>query len=212
MTPIASLRMWRAWRIIVPVVVGNAAVQVSLILLPVPHNSTFVATIVALISGVVALAGLVIVAMAAHIVGETPVTWARVRISLRQHFWWTLLWVTLVAAAVFLGASFWVVPGVVLVAITPFVLIAAAAGDRHPLKSNFQIIGRKFWRWLVTVMLIGVMVTVGALLAGFTEFFLRELLGASIVWLVLGLFASWVITGFTLIYRKSVDVTHSAAQ
>lgn len=212
MTPIAGVRMWRAWRIIIPVVVANAIVQVALVILPVPYDAPFVAPVMTILSGVVALSALVIVASAAHFVVETRVTWAQVRASLQHNFLRSLLWAATLATLIFLGVSFWVLPGVIVAAVTPFVLVAAATGDRHPLRSNFRVIGHKFWRWAVTTVLISIMLVVGSLVAGFTEFFLRELLGASIVWLVLGVFASWVITAFTLIYRASVGVTHSAAQ
>ena len=55
----------------------------------------------------------------------------------------------------------------------------------------------------VPALLTGLAVTAGYLGSGFVMFFLRGMLGASLIWLAAGFFAAWFITAWALIYRSA---------
>lgn len=197
------LRLWRGWKVIVPLIFVNALIQGLLVLPETSVNDVAVNVLLAALSAVVALKSFVVVTEVALRVPDGPVTWPMVFPKLWRSTWVGMLWGALVLIAVSIGFSVYTVPGIVLAAVTPFVVIAAVDGQRNPIAANFRAIGRRFWRWLVTALITGLAITVGYLGSGFVMFFLRGMLGASLIWLAAGFVAAWFVTAWALIYRSA---------
>ena len=70
-----------------------------------------------------------------------------------------------------LGFYFW--PGIMLLALTPFVPVAAAAGAANPLRANFAAIRSRPVRYVLTVFVSLLVILVVWLLAGLNAFFIR---------------------------------------
>ena len=105
--------------------------------------------------------------------------------------------------AVSVGLAFNTVPGLIVAALTPFLLLAALDGHRNALGRNLRTLGRRFWRWLITVVIIGIVLLVGDLSAGLFTFFTRNPLASLVVWLLGGLVLAWFTTAWALIYRSA---------
>jgi hypothetical protein len=197
------VRMWRGWRIIVPVVAVNAVIQGLLVWPPLTYATTWWAIVSAVLSGLVFAACFGLVASTALHVADGPVSWARAIDTLRSNLIsygvWTVAW--LVALSV--GLALDTFPGLLVAALTPFLLLAALDGHRNALGRNLRTIGRRFWRWLLTVAIIGLVLFVGDVSAGLFTFFIRNPLAALVVWLVAGLVISWFTTAWALIYRSA---------
>ena len=199
------VRMWRGWRVLVPVIVLNALIQALLVLPAYSVGAVALNSVFAVLSAFVALASLVLVTIAVQLAVDGTSTWAQVVTADRRRIGRAVLSALVLGLVLAVGFSLWTLPGILIAAITPFVLISAVAGERNPLLANFRTIGRRFWRWLVTALITSALLLVGALGSGFVVFFLRGMLGAGLVWLAVGVVAAWFTTAWTLIYRHSLE-------
>ena len=199
------VRMWRGWRVMVPVIVLNALIQALLVLPAYSVEAVALNAVFAVLSALVALASLVLVTIAAQQAIEGTSTWSQVVSADRRTLGLALIWAVALVLVLTVGFSLWTLPGILIAAVTPFVLIAAVAGKRNPLVANFRTIGRRFWRWLVTALITSALLLVGTLGSGFVVFFLRGMLGAGLVWLAVGVVAAWFTTAWTLIYWHSLE-------
>jgi len=194
-------RMWRAWRVVVPVVIANALLQ-GLLLLPgvLPYLSgAFIA--VALVSFVVLVASFGVIAAAMLQAVEGPVSAGAVIATLRARVLPLLGWSIGLALVATLAFALYVVPGFIVLALTPYLLLAVVDGKRNPLAVNFRTIGARWGRWLVTVLLMGAFCFGLWLLAALDGFFVTGAPGAIIAWLILGVVSSWFTCAWALIYR-----------
>ena len=199
----AAVRMWRGWSVIVPVVVVNAILQGLLVWPPFTYATGWYTVLSAVVSGLVFLVGYGLVASAGLRVPAGRVGWAQAVGVLRDHAGRYALWAVLLLLVVSAGLAVYTVPGLLVMALTPFLLIAALDGARNPLAVNLRTIGRRSGRWLVTVLITGVGVLLGSVLAGLTAFFWRGGIAALLVWLVGGLLLAWVTVAWALIYRSA---------
>lgn len=198
----ALVRMWRGWTVLLPVVLVNAAVQ-GLLVLPAHEGvAAPVAGVVIAVSAVTLWLSFGLVAAMSLHVARGRVGWNTTLHALRAHLLNYLLWSLAWAVAVTLGLALDTVPGVAVMALTPFVMLAAIDGERNALMANMRVIGARFWRWLVTVLIVGLAAFVLWLAAGFTSFFVRGPVATMIIWTLGGLVLAWFITGFALIYRS----------
>ena len=194
-------RMWRAWRVVVPVVLINAVVQ-GLLLLPgaVPYLTIgFVLT--ALVSIAVLIASFALVAAAMLQAAAGPVTARDAVTTVRQRALPVLAWSVGLLIVVTVGFALYVIPGFVILAVTPYLLLAVIDGQRNPLGVNVRTIAARWGRWLITVVIMGVIcfgLWLGAALDGF---FITGAPGAVIAWLVLGFVAAWFTCAWALVYR-----------
>ena len=201
----ALVRMWRGWRVVIPVVIVNAVIQ-SLLLLGQPRpylTLTFV--LLALVSFAVFTLAFGAVASAALQAAVGSVSAANVVAHVRARALPLFAWGLALALVVTLGFALYVIPGLVVLALTPYVLIAVVDGQRNPLLVNFRVIGLRWGRWLVTVAVVGAVLGVLWLLANVDGFFIGGPLGALVGWLVLGLISSWLVSAWALVYRSAVD-------
>ncbi len=198
----AAARMWRGWSVLVPVIVANAFVQAALVVPAVPIGG-WAWWVLAVVGAVTLAVGFGLVASVALGVGAGRVRWpaalGTLRRGGRRYALWSLAWAVAVAA----GWTLWIVPGIVVVAVTPYLFLAALDGARNPLAVDLQVIGRRPWRWLLTVVIALVIAMVGVLVGGLTMFFLRGALGAVICWVLGGLLVAWFTVAWALIYRSA---------
>lgn len=195
-------RMWRAWRVLLPVVIVNALLQ-GLLLLPgvLPYLSIAFA-LVALLSFVVLVVSFGLIAAAMLQATEGPVSVSAAVDTLRARTWPLLAWSLGLVLVATLGFALYVVPGFVVLALMPYLLLAVIDGKRNPLAVNFRTIGARWGRWLITVVLMGVICFVMWFLSALDGFFVTGAPGAMIAWLVLGLISAWFICAWALIYRS----------
>ena len=93
--------------------------------------------------------------------------------------------------AIMAGLLVWVVPGMVVVALTPMVVVAALDGRRGALRANLAAIRARPGRWLVTALLMSMVVGGGWMAAALTGFLVGGWLGPLVVWLGFGVLAAW---------------------
>jgi len=194
-------RMWRAWRLLLPVVIVNALVQGILLLSGVLPYLTIVFVFTALLSFVILVASFGLIAAAMLQAVEGPVSSGAAVDTLRARTWPLLAWSLGLVLVAILGFSLFVVPGFVVLALTPYLLLAVIDGQRNPIAANFRTIGARWGRWLVTVVLMGVICFVMWFLSALDGFFVTGAPGAIIAWLVLGLVSAWFTCAWALVYR-----------
>lgn len=198
----AAIRMWRGWSVIVPAIVANAVAQ-ALLVLPAYTYGSLAVPLTAFGSALALLIAYGIVIAAALEATEGPVAWSRTWIRVRTLGLRYAVWAALLALVAIVGFAIFTVPGVIVLALTPFLLPAALDGAPNPFRANFHTIRRRLWRWLVTVVIAGALLVVAIIAAGFTTFFTRGPLAALIVWLIGGLVIAWLTVAWTLIYRST---------
>jgi len=196
-------RMWRAWSVIVPVIVVNALIQALLVWPVIDVSSWWQVWGLGLVSYAVFVVSYGLLLSALLQVADGPVGWPQTVGRLRAHAGTFALWAVIVTLATALGLMLFVVPGIVVLLLSRFVLLAVLDGHGNPLAANFHVMGERFWRWLATVVITGAVLGLGTFLAGFGNFFLRNPVGPLIVWLVAGLLIAWFSTAFALIYRST---------
>ena len=195
-------RMWRAWRVLLPVVIVNAVVQGILLLSGVLPYLTVVFVLTALLSFVILVASFGLIAAAMLQAVEGPVSAGAAIDTLRARTWPLLAWSLALVIVAIAGFALYVVPGFIVLALTPYLLLAVVDGKRNPLAINFRTLGARWGRWLVTVVLMGVICFVMWFLSALDGFFVTGAPGAMIAWLLLGLVSAWFTCAWALIYRS----------
>lgn len=195
-------RMWRAWRVLLPVVIVNAFVQGILLLSGVLPYLTIVFVLTALLSFVILVASFGLIAAAMLQAVEGPVSAGAAIDTLRARTWPLLAWSLGLVLVAIAGFALYVVPGFIVLALTPYLLLAVVDGKWNPLAINFRTLGARWGRWLVTVVLMGVVCFVMWFLSALDGFFVTGAPGAIIAWLLLGLVSAWFTCAWALIYRS----------
>lgn len=194
------VRMWRGWRVILPVVVANAVVQALLVWPPYTYDMGWWVVVGAVLSALAFGVAFGLVASTALQVPDGPVSWSAALGTLRTHVRGYALWAVAWLLAVSIGLALNTFPGLLVAALTPFLLLAALDGQGNALVRSLRTVGRRFWRWLVTVAVIGLVLFVSDLGAGLFTFFIRNPLASLTVWLVGGVVIAWFTTAWALIY------------
>lgn len=198
----AVVRMWRGWRIVIPAIVANALIQ-GLLLLPgaLPYLTVgFVVT--SLISFVVLVFSFALVAASMLQAVEGLVSMREVLLVVRGRAWPLLAWSLALVAVTVLGLSLYVLPGLLVLAITPYVLLAVLDGAGNPLATNFRVLRARWGRWLITILVVAVVCFVLWLLSALNGFFVTGAGGAIFGWLGIGLVSSWLTCAWALVYRS----------
>jgi hypothetical protein len=118
--------------------------------------STPVFLLTALGSAVVMLAAAAVVVAGSLESAVGRVTWAATLQRIRGSLLPFLLWTVALFVVVLVGLSFHTWPGLLLAAVFPYLLIAAMAGERNPVGTNFRVIAARPFRWAITMLIIGV--------------------------------------------------------
>ena len=197
------VRMWRAWKVVIPVVIVNAALQ-SLLLLPnvLPYLSiAFIVVSLLSLLVLVKAFNFVAAAMLQAVVG--PVEWRSVYASPWRRYFVLLAWSVGLLIVVLVGFSLYTLPGFIVLALVPYVLLAVVDGKRNPLAVNFRTIGAHWGRWLITVVVMGVLSFFLWFISALNGFFITGAPGALIGWLIIGFVASWFTCAWALVYRTT---------
>ena len=199
---VGFVRMWRAWKIIIPVIIVNAALQALLLLPNVLPYLTVAFVIVSLLSLLILVKAYNFVAAAMLQAAVGPVDWRSVYANLWKRYFVLLAWSVGLLVLVLIGVSLYVVPGLIVIALAPYLLLAVVDGKRNPLAVNFKTIGARWGRWLVTVLIMGVLCFGVWFLSALNGFFITGAPGAFIGWILIGFVASWFTCAWALVYRS----------
>jgi hypothetical protein len=184
-------------------IVVNAAVQAVLMYLNAPSgfSAGFLASFA--LSTASALALYAVLTSAALEAVDGTASFGSVLGRARRHGAGFTLWVALQWAAIV--AVSLVHPFLIaLVAIlTPFLPLVAMDGHVNALGVNFQAMGSRFGRWLVTTVVLLVGGLVLFLLTVANTLFVKGTPASAIFWLVIGIVAWWVLTAWALVYRST---------
>lgn len=199
---VGFVRMWRAWKIVIPVIIVNAALQALLLLPNVLPYLTVAFVIVSLLSLLILVKAYNFVAAAMLQAAVGPVEWRAVYANLWHRYFVLLAWSVGLLILVLIGVSLYVVPGLIVIALAPYLLLAVVDGKRNPLAVNFKTIGARWGRWLVTVIIMGVLSFGIWFLSALNGFFITGAPGAFIGWILIGFVASWFTCAWALVYRS----------
>jgi hypothetical protein len=187
------VRMWRGFLPFVLVTVVNAAVQATLLMVSPWWLAVGASAAVLLIS----------FALTTHIAVRSVESGSGLRdlvgVDLLRFSLWVVGWTLVIT----LGLMFYFWPGIVLLALTPFVPVAAGAGTRNPLAANFRAIRARPFRWLVTTLITLVVILVVWLVSGLTAFFVGGWIAAFATWLVIGVAAAWLLTAWAALFLST---------
>ncbi|MGI9198005.1 MAG: hypothetical protein ACR2KE_11145, partial [Candidatus Nanopelagicales bacterium] len=198
----ALLRMWRGWKILIPVIVINALLQALLLWPGVLPYLSIAFIVIALLSLLILVKAYNFVAAAMLQAAVGPVDWREVYANLWRRYWLLLAWSVALLIVVIIAFALYVVPGFIVLALTPYLLLGVVDGQRNPLAVNFRTIGARWGRWLITVIIMGVLCFVLWFLSALNGFFVTGAPAAFIGWLVLGFVASWFTCAWALVYRS----------
>ncbi|MDQ1247607.1 MAG: hypothetical protein QG597_1978 [Actinomycetota bacterium] len=195
-----ALRMWRATRVTLPVILLNAVLQGVLIL---PTQSAFTGLTLALTALGSALALVatlaVVTAGALDSFGLVHPNWDGVRRRLAASWVPFVGWTCALFVVVVAGFALWTWPGALLLALGLFVPLSAM--DRaSPLRATWLIIRRRPVRWAVTVLVVLALGLVAYLSRAVLWFFVPQFVGVAIAGLVWGVLVWWVSTGLAALY------------
>ena len=199
---VGFVRMWRAWKILIPVIIVNAALQALLLLPNVLPYLTVAFIIVSLLSLLILVKAYNFVAAAMLQAAVGQVDLRSVNANLWKRYFVLLAWSVGLLVLVLIGVSLYVVPGLIVIALAPYLLLAVVDGKRNPLAVNFKTIGARWGRWLVTVLIMGVLCFGVWFLSALNGFFITGAPGAFIGWLLIGFVASWFTCAWALVYRS----------
>ncbi|NQU36035.1 MAG: hypothetical protein HQ526_00380 [Actinobacteria bacterium] len=187
------------------IAVTNAVIQ-TLLILPQPifglNTSLFVIlSAISTVSILLATAGIVGTVLS---IDEGPTNLRNGVRQIRPRLWlflgWTMLWLVLIVA----GLLLWIIPGLIVAAVFPFVGIAIADDNPHPFAANFRAIRAHIGAFVAasaaTFAILVLMYLVGAALA----FLLPGPVAALITWIYVGLIGAWLIRGWVRLYRRAM--------
>lgn len=195
-------RLWRGWKVVIPVIIINAALQALLILINVLPYLTIAFALVAALSFMILVKAYNFVAAAMLQAALGPVNVRSVYDNLWSRYWVLLAWSVGLGLAVLIGLALYVVPGFIVMALTPYLLLAVVDGQRNPIAVNFRTIAARWGRWLITVLLMGLVLFAAWFFAALDGFFITGAPAAFIGWIVLGFIATWFLSAWALIYRS----------
>ena len=199
----AFVRMWRGWIVIVPVVIVNAILQALLIWSDPTPGDGVAPILLAIASAIIFVVAYALVAATALHVATGRVGWAQTIATVKVSAGGYVLCVVGLIIVTAIGRALYGLPGLLVLAVTPFFLLAALDGEKNPLGTNFRTIARRPSRFLVTTVITGLVVMLGSLINGFIAFFVRGSAASLLVWTISGLVLAWFITAWALIYRNA---------
>jgi len=196
---VGSLR--RAWWPVAVTVTVHALLQAAFTAISDRYPGGGIA--VALLSAFAVLAAGAVITSAALEATDGPVSFTLVKSRLRNHVVLYVAWTVLVVCAVAVALLWWLLPGLVVLALTPVVSCAAMDGRRDAFVVNLGVIRERIGRWLITVIVMAAIAGGVWLIAVFCGFFVAGWLGSLIVCAVAGVVAAWFQCAWALLYRST---------
>jgi hypothetical protein len=198
--------MWRAtasgWRVFVPAVLVNAAVQAALVASdPVPGASWTFALLVAASAGAVLVTVALVTSAALAAVDGRP----RTAVASARQRPGVVAWAAGIGALAIAGGvlAFWIAPLLLLVAVP--VLPAAAAGARNPVRDGFGGVGRHPVHYLFGGLVLLVLAVVSWVVALVLGLFVTGMIGAALTWVWFGVVLVLVLCWSCSSYRRGTD-------
>lgn len=196
-------RLGRAPLAFLLAVVGNAALQALLVLPGTVPGTSVLSWLLALVSfAVLVLAAALATAAALGAVTGTMRLGASVAAAVRRLGRFAL-WCLLLSVAVTVGLALFTVPGLLVAAVTPYVLLAASDGRGNPLVTDLRAIAQRPGRWLVTALLMGVVLLLSWLVSALSGFFVGGAVSAFVSWLWFGFLFCWFTCAWATVYRST---------
>lgn len=121
---------------------------------------------------------------------------------------WTLLWLVLTVA----GLLVWIIPGLIVAALFPFVGIAIADGSRHPFSANFQAMRARFGAFVAALAATFIVLVLMYLASVVLVIFLPTAVAALLTWLYVGLIGVWLIRSWVRLYRRATAIRALTSQ
>ncbi len=193
----------RTWRVSLPVVVLAAVAQALLVVPDAVPGESAAAAILAVVSFLAFAAALVLAVAGVLESVDGPVRWADVLARARRRGWVLALWFLGWLVAVSVGLALWIVPGVLVVLVTPYLFLAAMDRGGNALAADLAAIRARVGRWLVTSILTGMLVGLAWLVAVVGGFFLPGPAAALLTWVWSGLLAVWLLATWAVVYRST---------
>ena len=185
--------MRSSWKVTIPVVVLNALIQPLLLIADPTPALTWAIWPLAVISLLVLVASVILIVAAISLQSTGEFTWADLLARLKSRIIpmlaYTIGWLLLLL----LGFSLWIVPGLVVLAMTPYLLIAVVEGSGNPIKSNFQAIRTAIPRWILLLVASAILIGLSWVGSALLAFFFPQLLGGLLTWLIFGLIGAFVV-------------------
>ena len=199
----------RMWRGLVPFAAAigiNALVQTPLTYPQVVPGLSWGSVALAVVSAVLLIATLAV--MVATALRVAPRDADRVGLkeavnAAREHLGWFALWTVVVVGLATLGFAFGTYPGILVLMFLPYVGFAASQGIGHAAWANFKAVLDRPFRWLVTVVISGLVLTVAQLLGAFNAFFISGMPSVAIWWVLFGIIQAWLLTSWATIWLST---------
>ena len=181
------------WKYALPVIVINALIQPLLIMTdPTPALTWSIWPLAAISLLSLTITSMVVVsAVCLRTTGKYSFKdlTSRLRSRLLPVLLYSIGWLVLMI----LGLSLWVIPGLVLLAVTPYLLIAVIEGSRNPITSNFHAIRVGVLRWILLLIASAFLVGMTWVASAFMAFFLPPFMGSALTWIAFGVIGTFVI-------------------
>jgi hypothetical protein len=197
-------RMWRGFVPGALAVLLNATIQAALVREdPVIGEGGFEVYLLAILSGVaLLLTSAILTATALESVrgraGIKDVT-SRTLSNIAGYTVWSVgLW-----AVAMIGFLLFTIPGIIILALTPFVTVAAMDGQGNALAANLKAISARPIRWAITIIVVGAIAAILWLLSAVNAFFITGVVASFAAVLVIGFVVWWLQTSWACLYRST---------
>jgi len=197
------VKMWRGWAPGLSAIVVSALLNTLFVLGdPIPGLGIGF-LFLALLSGVVLLAAAAVLTATALESVEHRARFNDVIARVTANLWPFVIWTVGLWLVVLIGYLIFTLPGALLLALSPFITIAAMAGAENPLTANFRAIAARPLRWAANVIVIGLILIVLWVLSALNTFFITGAWSALLASLIIGWFCWWWQTVWAVLYRST---------
>ena len=117
-----------------------------------------------------------------------------------------------IGLATIAGLLVWIIPGLIVAALFPFVGIAIADGSRHPFSANFQAIRARFGAFVAALAATFIVLVLMYLASVVLVIFLPTAVAALLTWLYVGLIGVWLIRSWVRLYRRATAIRALTSQ
>lgn len=203
--------MAAAWRMAIPVVLLNAVIQALLLVVDPSPPLTWWIWPLAFVSFAAIVVTLAVILAALLLGARGECSWRATASLVRSRLLPMILFTAGLVIATVIGLALWVLPGLIVLALTPYLLIAVMAGSAHPIRSNLRAIRARWGRWILMLLVTGTVA--GALWGGsaLVAFFVPGTVGTFLTWLAIGLVGTALVQMWCRAWRSTDPVAASSS-
>lgn len=205
-----ATNMGAAWSIALPVVISNAIFQTLLVVNNPSPPLTWWIWPQALISFGAIVAFIAIVLMALRLGSTGECSWRATLVKVRSRFLPLFVYAAGLTIAAVIGLALWIVPGLIVLAMSTYLLIAVADDVQHPIRSNFHAIRAGLGRWILMLLVTCVLAGIPWLGSALAAFFWPGAIGIFLTWLAFGLAGTVLLQLWCRSWRKTMSATDTA--